>query len=107
MPDRFASTYPGAGGCSHKAGVKIQLEYDLLSGEFSDVKIEPGKRSDQAYGATHIPVWRVQITRIRHTVSILCLVFSSECVLWTDGEHNAFLLFVNVVSRKWEWGGCS
>ena len=44
--------YPGAGGCSHKAGVKIQLEYDLLSGEFSDVKIEPGKRSDQAYGAT-------------------------------------------------------
>ncbi|MED0958302.1 IS4 family transposase, partial [Bacillus paramycoides] len=52
VPDRFASTYPGAGGCSHKAGVKIQLEYDLLSGEFSDVKIEPGKRSDQAYGAT-------------------------------------------------------
>ncbi|WP_100249669.1 IS4 family transposase [Bacillus cereus] len=36
VPDRFASTYPGAGGCSHKAGVKI----------------EPGKRSDQAYGAT-------------------------------------------------------
>lgn len=39
--------YPGAGGCSHKAGVKIQLEYDLLSGEFSDVKIERGKRSDR------------------------------------------------------------
>ncbi|WP_416714957.1 transposase, partial [Bacillus cereus] len=36
VPDRFASTYPGAGGCSHKAGVKI----------------EPGKQSDQAYGAT-------------------------------------------------------
>ena len=52
VPDRFATNYPGAGGCSHKAGVKIQLEYDLLSGEFSDVKIEPGKRSDQAYGAT-------------------------------------------------------
>ncbi|PEO53179.1 IS4 family transposase, partial [Bacillus toyonensis] len=52
VPDRFASTYPGAGGCSHRAGAKIQLEYDLLSGEFSDVKIEPGKRSDQAYGAT-------------------------------------------------------
>ncbi len=26
----------------------------MLSGEFSDVKIEPGKRSDQAYGATRI-----------------------------------------------------
>ncbi|MDZ5480826.1 transposase, partial [Bacillus thuringiensis] len=35
-------------------GVKCQLEYDLLSGEFSDVKIEPGKRSDQAYGATRM-----------------------------------------------------
>ncbi|AIW84397.1 Transposase for insertion sequence element IS231B [Bacillus mycoides] len=54
VPDRFAATYPGAGGCSHTAGVKIQLEYDLLSGEFSDVKIEPGKRSDQAYGATRM-----------------------------------------------------
>ncbi len=32
--------------------MKIQLEYDLLSGEFSDVEIEPGKRSDQAYSAT-------------------------------------------------------
>ncbi|MEI2555513.1 transposase, partial [Pseudomonas aeruginosa] len=52
VPDRFATTYPGAGGCSHTAGVKIQLEYDLLSGKFSDVEIEPGKRSDQAYSAT-------------------------------------------------------
>ncbi len=52
VPDRFASIYPDAGGYSHRAGVKIQLEYDLLSGEFSDVKIEPGKRIDQAYGAT-------------------------------------------------------
>ncbi|MEB9593708.1 IS4 family transposase [Bacillus cereus] len=52
VPDRFATTYSGAGGCSHTAGVKIQLEYDLLSGKFSDVEIEPGKRSDQAYSAT-------------------------------------------------------
>lgn len=52
MPDRLAFTYPGVGGCSHRAGMKIQLEYDLLSGEFSDVKIELGKQSDQAYSAT-------------------------------------------------------
>ncbi|PEK68858.1 IS4 family transposase, partial [Bacillus toyonensis] len=38
VPDRFATTYPGAGGCSHTAGVKIQLEYDLLSRKFSDVE---------------------------------------------------------------------
>ncbi|PEV36741.1 IS4 family transposase, partial [Bacillus thuringiensis] len=29
LPDIFSSIYPGAGGCSHTAGVKIQLEYDL------------------------------------------------------------------------------
>ncbi|MEB4815449.1 IS4 family transposase [Bacillus thuringiensis] len=52
VPDRFATTYPGAGGCSHTAGVKIQLEYNLLSGKFSDVEIEPRKRSNQAYSAT-------------------------------------------------------
>ncbi|EOO70315.1 hypothetical protein IIC_04757 [Bacillus cereus VD021] len=33
LPDVFSSVYPGAGGCSHKAGIKIQLEYDLLSGQ--------------------------------------------------------------------------
>ncbi len=46
------SVYPGAEGCSHKAGVKIQLEYDLLNGELSDVEIESGQQSDQAYSAT-------------------------------------------------------
>ncbi|QWG27002.1 IS4 family transposase [Bacillus mycoides] len=34
LPDPFSFVYPGAGGCSHTAGVKIQLEYDLLSGQF-------------------------------------------------------------------------
>ncbi|ERH96932.1 hypothetical protein BTCBT_006936 [Bacillus thuringiensis T01-328] len=34
LPDVFSSVYPGAGGCSHTAGIKIQLEYDLLSGQF-------------------------------------------------------------------------
>lgn len=31
---QLSSVYPGAGGCSHAAGMKIQLEYDLLSGQF-------------------------------------------------------------------------
>ncbi|MFP3514276.1 IS4 family transposase, partial [Peribacillus sp. SIMBA_075] len=31
LPDLFSFVYPSAGGCSHTAGVKIQLEYDLLS----------------------------------------------------------------------------
>lgn len=31
LPNIFSSVYPGAGGCSHTAGMKIQLEYDLLT----------------------------------------------------------------------------
>lgn len=76
MPDRFASTYPGAGGCSHKAGVKFQLEYDLLSGEFSDVKIEPGKRSDQAYGAT--PYSSVAGANYSHSSYCFYIMFSIQ-----------------------------
>jgi len=33
LPDKFSSHYQGSGGSSHTAGVKIQLEYDLLSGK--------------------------------------------------------------------------
>jgi hypothetical protein len=32
LPDSFATDYQGSGGSSNTAGVKIQLEYDLLSG---------------------------------------------------------------------------
>jgi hypothetical protein len=32
LSDIFSTIYPGAGGCSYTAGMKIQLEYDLLSG---------------------------------------------------------------------------
>jgi len=34
LPDAFAIDYQGSGGSSNTAGVKIQLEYGLLSGQF-------------------------------------------------------------------------
>ncbi|ADK05868.1 hypothetical protein BACI_c32500 [Bacillus cereus biovar anthracis str. CI] len=34
LPNQFATDYQGSGGYSNKAGMKIQLEYDLLSGQF-------------------------------------------------------------------------
>jgi len=37
LPDVFSSVYPGAGGCSHTDGMKIQLEYDLLSGQLLNI----------------------------------------------------------------------
>ena len=32
-------------GCDHTAGVKIQLEYDLLSGQFLHIHTGPGKQN--------------------------------------------------------------
>lgn len=52
LPDVFASAYQGSEGSSHTAGVKIQLEYDLLSGQFMHVHSGPGKQNDRTYGST-------------------------------------------------------
>ncbi|HDR8141953.1 TPA: IS4 family transposase [Bacillus cereus] len=55
LPDVFSSVYPGAGGCSHTAGVKIQLEYDLLSGKYLHIHTGPGKQHDRTYGSLCVP----------------------------------------------------
>ncbi|MFB5562304.1 IS4 family transposase [Bacillus cereus] len=55
LPDPFSFVYPGAGGCSHTAGVKIQLEYDLLSGQFLHIHTGPGKQHDRTYGSLCVP----------------------------------------------------
>ncbi|MED0827291.1 IS4-like element ISBce8 family transposase [Bacillus pacificus] len=55
LPDSFSFVYPGAGGCSHTAGVKIQLEYDLLSGQFLHIHTGPGKQHDRTYGSLCVP----------------------------------------------------
>jgi hypothetical protein len=52
LPDVFASAYQGSGGSSNTAGVKIQLEYNLLSGQFMHVHSGPGKQNDRTYGST-------------------------------------------------------
>ena len=40
----------GSGGCSNMAGMKIQLECDLLSGQFLNVQPGHGKNHDKTYG---------------------------------------------------------
>ncbi|EJQ94051.1 IS4 family transposase [Bacillus cereus] len=55
LPDPFSFVYPGAGGCSHTAGIKIQLEYDLLSGQFLHIYTGPGKQHDRTYGSLCVP----------------------------------------------------
>ncbi len=55
LPDSFSFVYPGAGGCSHTAGIKIQLEYDLLSGKFLHIHTVPGTQHDRTYGSLCVP----------------------------------------------------
>ncbi len=54
LPDTFEADYQGSGGSSNTAGVKIQLEYDLLSGQFLHVQVGPGKNNDKTYGTACI-----------------------------------------------------
>lgn len=50
LPPSYASTYRGNGGGSFEAGVKIQLEYDLLSREFMELEVGYGVSNDAKYG---------------------------------------------------------
>ncbi|PDZ46988.1 IS4 family transposase [Bacillus wiedmannii] len=50
VPNALQHVYPGSGGCAQTAGIKIQLEYDLHSGQFLNVQIGPGKNNDKTFG---------------------------------------------------------
>ncbi|PFZ31294.1 IS4 family transposase [Bacillus wiedmannii] len=50
VPNALENVYPGSGGCAQKSGIKIQLEYDLHSGEFLNFQVGPGKNNDKTYG---------------------------------------------------------
>ena len=50
VPNALENVYPGSGGCAQKAGIKIQLEYDLHSGQFLNFQIRPGKNNDKTFG---------------------------------------------------------
>lgn len=52
LSNSFSTDYQGSGGSSNTAGVKIQLEYDLLNSQFLNVQLGPGKNNDKTYGTT-------------------------------------------------------
>jgi hypothetical protein len=58
VPDSLTEHYPGAGGCGHTAGVKIQLEYDLHSGQFLNMDIGAEKKNDKTFGTTCLSTLR-------------------------------------------------
>lgn len=51
LPEAFKSAFPESGGCSQPSGVKIQLEFELKSGEILNVDVGPGSNSDNTFGS--------------------------------------------------------
>lgn len=49
LPEEMRDEYPGAGGNSSPASLKIQLVFDYLLGQFRQIGIQAGKCADQAY----------------------------------------------------------
>ena len=45
----MAADYPGAGGKSSPASLKVQLVYEFLCGNLAQVTLQPGRCADQAY----------------------------------------------------------
>lgn len=46
IPDSLKDEFPGMGGCASKAGVSIQFEYDIKSGEILYMEIGKGSAND-------------------------------------------------------------
>lgn len=65
LPDPYADRYQGSGGSSHTAGMKIQLEYELKTGEFLQVDVGPGKNNDGLYGSKRAKT--VEMNRSLHS----------------------------------------
>jgi hypothetical protein len=51
VPESYKDIYPGSGGCSQASGVKIQLEYELKSGNLLNVQVGAGSGSDNTFGS--------------------------------------------------------
>lgn len=51
VPESYKDVYPGSGGCSQSSGVKIQLEYELKSGNLLNIQVGSGLGSDNTFGS--------------------------------------------------------
>ncbi|WP_258881177.1 transposase [Clostridium tagluense] len=51
VPESYKDIYPGSGGCSQASGVKIQLEYELKSGNLLNMKVGAGSEGDNTFGS--------------------------------------------------------
>jgi len=82
VPENYKNIYPGSGGCSKPSGVKIQLEYELISGSLLNVQVGAGSESDNTFGS-----------KIRDTIKV------GDLILRDLGYFN-FEDFLDLEKRK-------
>ena len=82
VPESYKDIYPGSGGCSQASGVKIQLEYELKSGNLLNVQVGAGSGSDNTFGS-----------KIRETIK------AGDLILRDLGYFN-FEDFLDIEKRK-------
>lgn len=51
LPEDYRDVYPGSGGSAAISGIKIQLEYDLKSGDIVNLHTEPCAGNDNTFGS--------------------------------------------------------
>jgi len=49
LPDSMAEDYPGCGGNGPRASMKVQLVFEFLLGNLTQVALRPGREPDQSY----------------------------------------------------------
>ncbi|AZR80677.1 IS4 family transposase [Bacillus thuringiensis] len=104
VPNTLEHIYPGSGGCAQTAGIKIQLEYDLHSGQFLNFQVGPGKNNDKTFGTECLDTLRPGDLCIRDLGD-----FSLEDLDQMDqrGTYYISRLKLNtnvyVTNTPWEW----
>jgi hypothetical protein len=82
VPENYKNTYPGSGGCSQPSGVKIQLEYELKSGNLINLAVGAGSGNDNIFGS-----------KIRETIK-------SGDIILRDLGYFSFEDFLDVEKRE-------
>jgi len=82
VPENYKDIYPGSGGCSQTSGVKIQLEYELKSGNLMSISVGAGWESDNTFGS-----------KIRDTIK-------AEYRVLRDLEYSSFEDFLDIENKK-------
>jgi hypothetical protein len=82
LPEAYKDAYPGSGGSASKAGVCLQFEFDLKSGNIVDLTITPANRPDVT-----------DARKVLHTVA------KGDLIL-RDLGYYAFSPLKNIISKK-------